>query len=159
MTRARPPLIAPGEALPPPGISNAVPQALMLTAIVISFSLLTFALVLAFRTYQELETVDTDRMRAAEPSPPGAGADATQGGGRLSWLLVCPIVIPLAAAVIGFAGRGSERTQRAVSLVGRPRPVGRGRGPPVDGVARGHRVGPDRAGGRPPTASRWSPIT
>jgi multicomponent Na+:H+ antiporter subunit D len=36
----------------------------------------------------------------------------------LNWLLVCPIVIPLAAAVIGFAGRGSERTQRAVSLAG-----------------------------------------
>ena len=36
----------------------------------------------------------------------------------MNWLLVCPIVIPLAAAVIGFAGRGSERTQRAVSLAG-----------------------------------------
>ena len=36
----------------------------------------------------------------------------------MSWLLVCPIVIPLAAAVIGFAGRSSERTQRAVSLAG-----------------------------------------
>ena len=36
----------------------------------------------------------------------------------MSWLLVCPIVIPLAAAAIGFAGRGSERTQRAVSLAG-----------------------------------------
>ena len=36
----------------------------------------------------------------------------------MSWLLVCPIVIPLAAAVVGFAGRGSERAQRAVSLVG-----------------------------------------
>ena len=50
----------------------------MLTAIVISFSLLTFALVLAFRTFQELETVDTDRMRAAEPSPAGAGDEAPQ---------------------------------------------------------------------------------
>ena len=36
----------------------------------------------------------------------------------MNWLLVCPIVIPLATAVIGFAGRGSERTQRAVSLAG-----------------------------------------
>ena len=36
----------------------------------------------------------------------------------MNWLLVGPIVIPLAAAVIGFAGRGSERAQRAVSLVG-----------------------------------------
>ena len=36
----------------------------------------------------------------------------------MNWLLVCPIVIPLAAALIGFAGRGSERAQRAVSLAG-----------------------------------------
>ena len=75
MTRARPPLIAPGASEPLPGIANAVPQALMLTAIVISFSLLTFALVLAFRAYQELATVDTDRMRAAEPSPADSPAD------------------------------------------------------------------------------------
>ena len=81
LTRARPPLIAAGESLPPPDISNAVPQALMLTAIVISFSLLTFALVLAFRTYQELDTVDTDRMRAAEPSPAGSGTDAERRPG------------------------------------------------------------------------------
>lgn len=79
MTRARPPLIAPGASAPLPGISNAVPQALILTAIVISFSLLTFALVLAFRTYQELETVDTDHMRAAEPSPADADAGPRAG--------------------------------------------------------------------------------
>ena len=78
MTRARPPLIAAGESQPLSEVSNAVPQALMLTAIVISFSLLTFALVLAFRTFQELETVDTDRMRAAEPSPEGAGDEARE---------------------------------------------------------------------------------
>ena len=78
MTRARPPLIAPGESAPLHDIANPLPQALMLTAIVISFSLLTFALVLAFRTYQELETVDTDRMRAAEPTLPGADADTGQ---------------------------------------------------------------------------------
>ena len=72
MTRARPPLIAAGAFQPLPGAANAVPQALMLTAIVISFSLLTFTLVLAFRAYQELDTVDTDRMRAAEPPPADA---------------------------------------------------------------------------------------
>ena len=51
--------------------SDALAQALILTAIVISFSLFAFALVLAFRTYQTLETVDTDAMRAAEPEPSG----------------------------------------------------------------------------------------
>ena len=67
MTRGMTPLIAPDTALPEPGVANALPQALMLTAIVISFSVLAFALVLAFRTYEELKTVDTDAMRAAEP--------------------------------------------------------------------------------------------
>jgi multicomponent Na+:H+ antiporter subunit C len=67
MTRAQPPLIAKGEIFPDPGVANALPQALILTAIVISFGLLAFALVLAFRAYQELDTVDTDAMRTAEP--------------------------------------------------------------------------------------------
>ena len=35
----------------------------------------------------------------------------------MSWLVVGPIIVPLGAAVIGFAARGSDRTQRAVSLV------------------------------------------
>lgn len=78
LTRGRTPLIAAGEAAPGPGIANAVPQALMLTAIVISFSLLAFVLVLAFRTYQELDTVDTDRMRAAEPAASETGPRAAE---------------------------------------------------------------------------------
>jgi multicomponent Na+:H+ antiporter subunit C len=67
LTRGFPALIMAGETRPQPGVANAVPQALILTAIVISFSVLTFALVLAFRAYQRLQTVDTDAMRAAEP--------------------------------------------------------------------------------------------
>lgn len=63
--------------------SDVVAQALILTAIVISFSVLTFALVLAFRTYQMLETVDTDAMRAAEP-PPSGKAGRVEPGGRLT---------------------------------------------------------------------------
>lgn len=53
--------------------SDALAQALILTAIVISFSVFSFALVLAFRTYQMLDTVDTDAMRAAEPPAGRAG--------------------------------------------------------------------------------------
>ena len=67
MTRGLPALIGAGDAAPPAGVANSLPQALILTAIVISFSVLTFALVLAFRAYQRLQTVDTDAMRAAEP--------------------------------------------------------------------------------------------
>ena len=48
-------------------MANSVPQALILTAIVISFALLACALVLAYRAYQELGTVNTHEMRLAEP--------------------------------------------------------------------------------------------
>ncbi len=76
-----PPLIPPGELVPGPDVANALPQALMLTAIVISFSVFAFLLVLAFRTYQRLETVDPDSMRSAEPMSAGAGADGSAPGG------------------------------------------------------------------------------
>lgn len=48
-------------------MANSVPQALILTAIVISFALLACALVMAYRAYQELGTVNTYEMRVAEP--------------------------------------------------------------------------------------------
>ena len=47
--------------------TDPLPQALVLTAIVISFSLFAFLLVLAMRAYQELGTDDTNHMRVAEP--------------------------------------------------------------------------------------------
>ncbi|MCC5778198.1 Na+/H+ antiporter subunit C [Nitratireductor sp. B36] len=67
LMREVPPIIP--EALPTPEVATAspLPQALVLTAIVISFSLFAFLLVLAFRAYQELGTDDTDGMRVAEP--------------------------------------------------------------------------------------------
>jgi len=48
-------------------VANALPQALVLTAIVIGFGLFAFALALVFRAYQTLGTLDTDAMRHAEP--------------------------------------------------------------------------------------------
>jgi multicomponent Na+:H+ antiporter subunit C len=50
-------------------VANALPQALILTAIVIGFGLLSFALALVFRTYFELRTTRMDEMREAEPLP------------------------------------------------------------------------------------------
>ena len=47
--------------------ANPLPQALILTAIVISFSFFAFLLVLSYRAYQELGTDDTVEMRFAEP--------------------------------------------------------------------------------------------
>ena len=67
LTREVPPFIPLGESVPPIATANPLPQALVLTAIVISFSFFAFLLVLAYRAYQALGTDDTDRMRVAEP--------------------------------------------------------------------------------------------
>ncbi len=48
------------------GTANPLPQALILTAIVISFSIFAFLLVLTFRAYQSMETDNVDDMRIAE---------------------------------------------------------------------------------------------
>ena len=67
LTFARPGLI-PDDAVAPLGdVANALPQAMVLTAIVIGFGLTAFAFALVYRAYQELDTTDTDRMRVAEP--------------------------------------------------------------------------------------------
>jgi multicomponent Na+:H+ antiporter subunit C len=65
-----PPLIAVGADAPAGVVANALPQALVLTAIVIGFGLFAFALVLAWRAYTELGTLESDEMRLAEPREP-----------------------------------------------------------------------------------------
>ena len=67
ITREVPPIIPSGQYFPAEGAANALPQALVLTAIVIAFSLFAFLLVLVMRSYQELDTDDTEAMREAEP--------------------------------------------------------------------------------------------
>lgn len=62
-----PPLVPPGRAVPMDAVSNALPQALVLTAIVIGFALLTFVFVLFYRAGEKLGTVRTGEMRIAEP--------------------------------------------------------------------------------------------
>lgn len=66
--REVPPVIAEGLDVPAQVVANPLPQALILTAIVISFSFFAFLLVLAYRAYQEIGMDDTDRMRIAEPT-------------------------------------------------------------------------------------------
>ena len=46
-----------------PSYVDPIPQALILTAIVIGFATTAFGLVLAYRCYQELGTDDTEQMR------------------------------------------------------------------------------------------------
>ncbi|QFT31568.1 Na+/H+ antiporter subunit C [Roseibium porphyridii] len=67
LTREVPPLIPEHLYVPEVATANPLPQALVLTAIVISFSFFAFLLVLAFRAYQELGTDEVNRMRVAEP--------------------------------------------------------------------------------------------
>lgn len=71
-----PPLIAEGVAAPTETVANALPQALILTAIVIGFGLVAFTLVLALRAYQELGTVNIDAMNLAERAAPEHDAKA-----------------------------------------------------------------------------------
>lgn len=65
-----PPLVEAGETLIVGG-ANPLPQALILTAIVISFSLVAFTVVLFESAHRRLYTLDVQGMREAEP--PGEG--------------------------------------------------------------------------------------
>ncbi|OLO38844.1 Na(+)/H(+) antiporter subunit C [Alkalihalophilus pseudofirmus] len=59
LKRGAPPLLG-QEA---PFYADPLPQALILTAIVISFGVTAFLLVLAYRTYKEHKTDDLDKLR------------------------------------------------------------------------------------------------
>ncbi len=68
LTREVPPIVPQGQVVADASIANPLPQALVLTAIVISFSFFAFLLTLAYRAFQELGTDDTGDMRVAEPA-------------------------------------------------------------------------------------------
>lgn len=61
-----PPLVPEGETVLMGG-ANPLPQALILTAIVISFALVAFTVVLFQSAHRRLATLDADAMREAEP--------------------------------------------------------------------------------------------
>jgi len=68
LTRARPPIL-PAAGLPTQAqtsFADPIPQALILTAIVIGFGVLAFALVLVHRTFQTVGTYDIDDMKATD---------------------------------------------------------------------------------------------
>ncbi len=66
VTRAEPPIILEGQQVPLEGIADPLPQALILTAIVISFGVLAFLLVLVKRAYQTVGSDDIDDMTSTE---------------------------------------------------------------------------------------------
>jgi multicomponent Na+:H+ antiporter subunit C len=61
-----PPLVAPGASALATDASNPLPQALILTAIVIGFGLAAFALMLMVKAHAAFGTVLSDEMSAAE---------------------------------------------------------------------------------------------
>lgn len=66
LTRAHPPIVPVGATKVAGEIADPLPQALILTAIVISFSVTAFALVLFHRVYEEVHTDDPDDLKATD---------------------------------------------------------------------------------------------
>lgn len=66
LTRARPPIVPVGSTTPVDSSADPLPQALILTAIVISFGVLAFTTVLVKRVYQTVGTDDLDDMNATD---------------------------------------------------------------------------------------------
>ncbi len=62
------PLLGDDGGVPPVPMADALPQALLLTAIVIGFGLFAFALALTIRAYGVFGHAEPDRMRLAEPA-------------------------------------------------------------------------------------------
>ena len=62
LTRANPPVVPEGALTMAGPYADPVPQALILTAIVIGFGVLAFTLVLAHRVHQSLGTDDVDEL-------------------------------------------------------------------------------------------------
>lgn len=67
LTRATPPIVPRGAPALDGYFANPLPQALILTAIVIGFAIFAYFAVLALRTYQIADADNTDHMRLTEP--------------------------------------------------------------------------------------------
>ena len=66
LVRARSPLVPEGADFSNLQVADPLPQALILTAIVIGFGVVAFTVVLIHRTYAATGTDDLDALRAAE---------------------------------------------------------------------------------------------
>ena len=70
LTEGKAALVRPGFDAPVGEVANALPQALVLTAIVIGFGLFAFTIALVLRAYSTMDTMDPNKMRLAEPVEP-----------------------------------------------------------------------------------------
>jgi multicomponent Na+:H+ antiporter subunit C len=75
VTEGKPPLV--GESGFVDSVANSLPQALVLTAIVIGFGLVSFTLTLALRAWQAIGTTHVEEMCLSEQR---SGASDDQGG-------------------------------------------------------------------------------
>ncbi|CAN5632704.1 Na+/H+ antiporter subunit C [soil metagenome] len=66
LTRGQTPLIAEGASTTEAGSADPLPQAMVLTAIVISFAVLAFTVTLMHRVYQETGSDDLDGLSEAD---------------------------------------------------------------------------------------------
>jgi multicomponent Na+:H+ antiporter subunit C len=66
LTRGRAPLVPVGAQVPSGVVADPLAQAFILTAIVISFGLLVFVVVLLYRAGQSVGSPDVDEMRSTE---------------------------------------------------------------------------------------------
>lgn len=73
LTSGRPPIIPDGAEEPVGAYADPVPQALILTAIVIGFGVLAFLLVLAYRAYETAGSDDLDDLQSTDRLNPPAG--------------------------------------------------------------------------------------
>ena len=139
LSRDGAPIISPGaERLVPPH-ADPVPQALVLTAIVIGFGVQAFALVLV-----EARLPGDGHRRPRRPAVHRL----------MRVLVVLPVLVPLATAIACMALRPWRAAGRAASVRGAPRsPPGGGGAPPP----RGRRRHPGHADGRLAGALRDQP--
>lgn len=73
-----PPIVPPGAIAPETAVANPLPQALVLTALVISFGLTTFALALVARVHETWGTTHVDLTD--EPETEDLSVSASEGG-------------------------------------------------------------------------------
>jgi len=66
LIRAIPPIVPEGEIVPPIPVADPLPQAMILTAIVIGFGVVAFTVVLIHRTYQTIGSDDIDLVGETE---------------------------------------------------------------------------------------------
>lgn len=79
LTRSVPPIVPDGQSAPPTPHADPLPQALILTAIVIGFGVLAFMMALVSRSIRQSTTDDSDAFTGADPAD--TPSDSANAGG------------------------------------------------------------------------------